>query len=278
MSPTAQQAIDEHMVKFKGQHAMKQYMPMKPIKRGFKMWCRNDSATGYLFQFDMYGGKQESNVGSLGENDIIQLSRSLVGTNVRLFFDNFFTSPALVHKLQQEKIFCCGTVRQSRKDMPKDLKNDKDMARGEINRRKFQGLHLVKWMDTKGVIPLSTIDSCVPTVNVKRRVKGQKEKVRVPCPIMQGMKGTDVMDQLKVTYEIDQRYPRKFYLRLFFDLIDIGFVNGFIVYTKLMEENFPHSRRLKTLKDFKHGVAMHLIGSFSCRKRLKKSLSLRLPM
>ena len=46
MIPTAQQAIDEHMVKFKGQHAMKQYMPMKPIKRGFKMWCRNDSATG----------------------------------------------------------------------------------------------------------------------------------------------------------------------------------------------------------------------------------------
>ena len=66
MSPTAQQAIDEHMVKLKGQHAMKQYMPMKPIKRGFKMWSRNDFATGYLFQFDM-NGKQESNVGSLGE-------------------------------------------------------------------------------------------------------------------------------------------------------------------------------------------------------------------
>ena len=67
MSPTAQQAIDEHMVKFKEQHAMKQYMPIKPIKRGFKMWYRNDFATGYLFQFDMNGGKQESNVGSLGE-------------------------------------------------------------------------------------------------------------------------------------------------------------------------------------------------------------------
>ena len=37
MSPTAQQAIDEHMVKFKGQHAMKQYMPMKLIKGGLKM-------------------------------------------------------------------------------------------------------------------------------------------------------------------------------------------------------------------------------------------------
>ena len=63
----------------------------------------------------MYGGKQESNVGSLRENFIIQLSRSLVGTNVRLFFDNFFTSPALVQKLQQEKIFCCGTVRKTEK-------------------------------------------------------------------------------------------------------------------------------------------------------------------
>ena len=198
--PTAQQAIDEHMVKFKGQHAMKQYMPMTPIKQGFKMWCCNDSATGYLFQFDMYGGKQESNVGSLGENVIIQLSRSLMGANVRLFFDNFFTSPALVHKLKQEKIFRCGSVWQNRKDMPKNLEKDKNMARGGINRRKSQGLHLVKWMDTKGVVLLSTIESCVPTVNVKRRFKGQKEKVTVPYPVIvkaynQGMKGTDVMDQ-----------------------------------------------------------------------------------
>ena len=148
----------------------------------------------------MNGGKQESNVGSLGENVIIQLSRSLMGANVRLFFDNFFTSPALVHKLKQEKIFCCGTVWQNRKGMPKDLKKDKHMARGGINRRKSQGLPLVKWMDTKGVVLLSTIESCVPTVNVKRRFKGQKEKVTVPYPVIvkaynQGMKGTDVVDQ-----------------------------------------------------------------------------------
>ena len=129
---------------------------------------------------------------------------------MRLFFDNFFYITPLVLKLKQEKIFCCETVRQNRKGMLKDFKKDKYMARGEINLRKSQGLRLVKWMDTKGVALLSTIDSCVPTVNVKRRVKGQKEKVTVPCPVIvkaynQGMKGTDVVDQLKVTYEIDQR-------------------------------------------------------------------------
>ena len=39
-----------------------------------------------------------------------------------------------------------------------------------------EGLHLVKWMDTKGVIVLSTIDSSLPVASLRRRVKGQKEK------------------------------------------------------------------------------------------------------
>ena len=58
MGPTSEQAIDEHVIKFKGQHSMKQYMPLKPIKRGFMIWCRNDSATGYLIQFDIYARKK----------------------------------------------------------------------------------------------------------------------------------------------------------------------------------------------------------------------------
>ncbi|KAI8430382.1 LOW QUALITY PROTEIN: hypothetical protein MSG28_000671 [Choristoneura fumiferana] len=34
------QSIHESMIKFKGRHSKKQYMPMKPVKRGFKAWCR----------------------------------------------------------------------------------------------------------------------------------------------------------------------------------------------------------------------------------------------
>ena len=56
-----------------------------------------------------------------------------------------------------------------------------------------------------------------------------------------GMKGTDLIDQLKVCYEIDRRYPKKFYLKVFFDLMDISYVNAFIVYTKYMQDKFPHS-------------------------------------
>lgn len=46
--PHREQAVDEVMIKYKGRTSLKQYMPMKPIKRGIKMWCRADSTNGYL--------------------------------------------------------------------------------------------------------------------------------------------------------------------------------------------------------------------------------------
>ena len=158
------------------------------------------------------------------------------------------------------------------------------MKRGELDRRHSEGIHLVKWMDTEGVIVLSTIDSSTPVVPVRRRVKGQNEKVTAECPLMvktynNGMKGTDLMDQLKASYEVDCRYPKKFYLRVFFNLMDIGYVNAFIVCTKYMQDKFPHRTRLKTLKAFKHNVVTNLIGEFSSRKQAKSSLTvvLRFP-
>ncbi|CAI6356801.1 unnamed protein product [Macrosiphum euphorbiae] len=36
-------AIDESMIKFKGRHSSKQYMPKKPIKRGYKVWALADN-------------------------------------------------------------------------------------------------------------------------------------------------------------------------------------------------------------------------------------------
>ena len=177
MGPISEQAIDEHMIKFKGQHSMKQYMLLKLIKRRFKMWCRNDWATGYLFQFDIYTGKKGNREGGLGENVVMQLSRLLVGTNVRLYFDKFFTTPSSIFKLKKDQIYSCDTIRQNRKGIPKNLKKDKEMKRGELDRSHSEGIHLVKWMDIKGVIVLSTIDSSTPVVPVRQRVKKQKEKL-----------------------------------------------------------------------------------------------------
>ena len=40
-----------------GRSSMKQYMPMKPLKRGFKVWVRADVVMGYFCDLDVYVGK-----------------------------------------------------------------------------------------------------------------------------------------------------------------------------------------------------------------------------
>ena len=57
---------------------MKQYMPKKPTKRGFKVWVRADSSNGYVCQFQCYTGKEgnTTEVG-LGGNVVSTLNREL---------------------------------------------------------------------------------------------------------------------------------------------------------------------------------------------------------
>ena len=51
-----QVSIDESMILFKGRSSLKQYNPMKPIKRGYKLWVRADM-DGYISKFDVYQGR-----------------------------------------------------------------------------------------------------------------------------------------------------------------------------------------------------------------------------
>ena len=65
-------------------------------------------------------------------------------------------------------------------------------------------------------------------------VKDSKDKVKVSCPSVieeynQFMEGVDLSDQMKVTYEVGRRSKSRFYLRVFFDFLDIAVVNSNIV-------------------------------------------------
>ena len=53
------QSIDEAMVPYKGRSSLKQYMPKKPIKRGFKVWVRAEADIGYVSEFEVYTGKKD---------------------------------------------------------------------------------------------------------------------------------------------------------------------------------------------------------------------------
>ena len=58
-NPHCENSIDEAMIKFKGRSSMKQYLPKKPVKRGFKVWVRADGVNSYVCEFEVYTGKTE---------------------------------------------------------------------------------------------------------------------------------------------------------------------------------------------------------------------------
>ncbi|GBN42843.1 hypothetical protein AVEN_5112-1 [Araneus ventricosus] len=60
LSPYRELSIDEALIKYKGRLGIVQYMPMKPAKRGIKVWMLCDSRPGYVYNFEPYCGKKHN--------------------------------------------------------------------------------------------------------------------------------------------------------------------------------------------------------------------------
>ena len=124
-NPHRETAVDEAMIKFQGRSSLKQYMPMKPIKRGIKVWVMADSHTGYFSKFQVYTGKGDSPEKGLGPRVVKSLTEPLKHKFHHVYFDNFFTSEQLLVDLEKDGIYACGTARKDRRGFPAALKQVK---------------------------------------------------------------------------------------------------------------------------------------------------------
>ena len=110
------------MVGFKGCSSLKQYLPMKSTKRGFKIWCVCDAATGYMCNFEVYTGAGQAKIhGGLDPHVVLQPYKGL---------GHFFTVDLACHLLDWNS-YCCGTARSDRKKFPSSLKKQK-LDRGGV--------------------------------------------------------------------------------------------------------------------------------------------------
>ena len=274
-NPTKNQAIDESMIKFKGRSSMKQYMPMKPIKRGYKVWVRADEY-GYICEFQMYTGKIGNKTESLlGERVIKDLSQVLAHKNYRIYFDNYFTTVNLMASLLNDGILACGTVRKDRKDLPKIQEVEKNMSPGDSEfRTSYKGVQWLKWIDKKPVHFLSNFHDPSVISHVNRRQKDGSLR-EVTCPQMakdynSHMGCVDKADMLKSYYEISRK-SKKWWHRIFWHFVDATLVNSFIIYRLL----FPTENL--SLKNFRLSVVDHLIGVPNRPKRGRPSIKYTLP-
>ena len=111
------QSIDESMTKFKGRCSFKQYLPLKPVKRGIKLWMRCDPHSGYTYDVNIYASKDDGNQRSpLGEKVVNTLLSTIPdGEDVTVAFDRFFTS---VHIMDTLRYPAVGTAIKNRKNHP----------------------------------------------------------------------------------------------------------------------------------------------------------------
>ena len=255
------QSIDESMTKFKGKCSFKQYLLMKPVKRGIKVWMRCDSQTGYTYNMNVYAGKEtEACSGTLGERVVNTLAATIKEDDVTLAFDRFFTS---VQLMDNSKFPAVGTVVKNRKNLPKF---DDKLKRGEYQfRGNGNGTIAVRWMDTKEVIVLSNCHSNSVGEVSKKQKDGSIKTIDCPDPIMfyrKVMGGVDRADQMAGIYDLDRR-SNKWWKKVVYRSLMITAVNSWVIYKELHRNcNMP-------FLDFLVDLAECLIkrGGMHCAKR-----------
>lgn len=257
-------SVDESMIPFKGRSSLKQYMPMKPVKRGYKVWCLADALTGYILQFDIYRGKEEaceSDLG-LGEKVVLDLCKVLAHSDSIVTFDNFFTTYKLMVTLLENRIYSVGTVRVNRKGLPETLKTNDKLIRGEFMFSTKGPVSAIKWQDSKAVTILSTATNPRETTHVQRKNK-DGTRVNVSCPTAVKvynslMGGVDLFDQNRERYAVGRR-SLKWWHRIFYFLLDLAIVNAFTIMKCVKGEQDQLSFRIR--------LARQLIAGFSSKKR-----------
>ena len=87
-------SVDERMVKNKGHFICKQYVQMKPTKRGFKLWVLCTSANGYTWNFSVYRGNAGETVSSKGlsYDVVMNMVEGLENQGYIVYTDNFYSS------------------------------------------------------------------------------------------------------------------------------------------------------------------------------------------
>lgn len=280
-------SLDEQLCATKAKHYLKQYIPMKPHKWGYKVFVLC-GISGYAYDFELYSGQENCAIDRLAHNEpdlgassnvVVRLSRC-IENNVhhKLYFDNFYTSIPLEVYLEKRGIHCLGTVRRNRVPGVK-LPNEteiKKMIRGSSAECTGSSddveLSCTVWKDNKAVTLLSTFVGQKPFVKSKRYDRKKNENIEISCPkavdiYNKHMGGVDLIDSMLGRYKICMR-SKKWYFRIFYHLLDITVINAWLLSKRVSKEKGTHQNR-ETLADFRETLALTLCkaGSLSTSTR-----------
>nr|CAH7727695.1 unnamed protein product [Callosobruchus chinensis] len=239
LTPGKEVVIDESMIPWRGRLGIRQYIKNKRHKYGVKLY-KLCTVEGYTLNIRIYCGKETTQ--NADPNDphtvkvVMDLMQNVVGSGRSLYADNFYSSVALVKKLQQQKTLYCGTLRSNKRGLPKDFVNRKIKKNQVIGVHNGHGVKIIKWMDKRPILMISNKREHDITLHDTGRKTRSSEVVLKPKCITdynKAKKGVDISDQMS-SYYTALRKGLKWYRKIGFELIfGSAIVNSHIVYNEV---------------------------------------------
>lgn len=248
-------ALDEMMIRFEGNFAFVHRKQHKPTSEGMKMYAIACSKTGYTicFMLDERDGKTRI------EDFVTGLAKKLPGDWNEIFMDNLFTSASVLKTLRAMKKHATGTVRAARRGYAPELATQAlhwekapppqgsyqmrlapivEEGRVPGQRRATGRLASYLWMDS-GPAKLMSNRWGTEMGTVLRRVRGFASRQQIMAPLAfvlynMHMGGVDIADALR-SYLTTAAVTNKWYIAVFYWILDVAAVNAWIVYAHVME-------------------------------------------
>ena len=191
-----------------------------------------DCKSGYVQDLILYTGRETDLQWSEGDGLPTAVVKTLMvpylDKNHILYVDNWCTSQLLIEYLLSRKTGTCGTVRRTRKHMPRHLPIERT---GEVIHRQAKNILSVVWKDKKEVFLLTSVHR--PLMHVSNHydpmTRTRVEKPECVLDYNINMRLVDKSDAMISSIEC-ARKTIKWYKKLFFHMIDITILNSCILY------------------------------------------------
>ncbi|XP_033640811.1 uncharacterized protein LOC117301036 [Asterias rubens] len=240
--PDRELTIDEAMIRYKGFKASvrKFFMPLKPIRAGFKVYAIAESATGFILNFIVHPhGQKPAKMLDI----TMDTAQFHLNAYHHLYTDKLYTSIPLARHLLSKKMYLTGAIKGNSKGLPKDFNSERvkrtsSNPRGSFSTRQNGQLTVAAWKDSRVMLLLSSAHQGwrdPQEHSVQRKIAddgtGRLEKKTISAPpqaidYTRYMGGVDPSNSLESSDE-DESAPThsKFILDVATELID-GYAQG----------------------------------------------------
>lgn len=268
--------IDEKLESFRGRCLFRQYIPSKPAKYGIKIFALVDAKLCYLYNMEIYAGKQPDgpfNFSNKPADIVKRMVHPIEGSGRNLTADNWFTDFDLVEELRRKKISFVGTVRKNKRQLPPEFVTSVGRQEYSSEFGFNNSTTLVSYVPRKGktVILVSTLHND-KSIDME---SGGKAKPSIITFYNQTKGGVDTADKMCASFNV-ARNIKRWPMVVFFAMLNMSSINSQIIY---IGNGCKEMRRRLFIKQLSHELVLEELTRrsqknsgipFALQERLKK--------